>query len=98
MKNPCVKQIKLSGGSGRRYYSIGKNHFGTVETSRGLESSETAEALIIRFLNGDTTAFNTLIQRWQKPIYNFVLRYAPCPDSASDLTQQTFFRAYKGLL
>lgn len=57
----------------------------------------TDEALIIRFLNDDTDAFNALVGRWQKPIYNFVLRYARCPDHAGDLTQQTFIRAYKGL-
>ena len=57
----------------------------------------TDEALIIRFLNGDTEAFNLLVNRWQKPIYNFVLRYAACPDSANDLTQQAFIRAYRGL-
>lgn len=57
----------------------------------------TDEALIIRFLNGDTEAFNTLVSRWQKPIHNFVLRYACDPDQAQDLTQQTFIRAYRGL-
>ena len=57
----------------------------------------TDEALIIAFLNGDTGAFNTLVTRWQKPIYNFVLRYASDPDNADDLTQQTFIRAYQGL-
>ena len=57
----------------------------------------TDEALIIAFLNGDTDAFNTLVTRWRKPIYNFVLRYAADRDSAEDLTQQTFIRAYQGL-
>jgi DNA-directed RNA polymerase specialized sigma24 family protein len=59
--------------------------------------SVTDEALIIRFLNGDNDAFNTLVTRWQKPIYNFVLRYAADSDSAKDLTQQTFIRAYGSL-
>lgn len=57
----------------------------------------TDEALIIKFLNGDTEAFNLLVSRWQRPIHNFVLRYAACPDSAKDLTQQTFISAYRGL-
>lgn len=57
----------------------------------------TDEALIIRFLNGDDEAFNTLTTRWQKPIYNFVLRYAADSDSADDLTQNTFISAYRGL-
>jgi RNA polymerase sigma-70 factor (ECF subfamily) len=57
----------------------------------------TDEALIIRFLNGDNEAFNMLTTRWQKPIYNFVLRYAADSDSAKDLTQNTFISAYRGL-
>jgi RNA polymerase sigma-70 factor (ECF subfamily) len=57
----------------------------------------TDEALIIRFLNGDDEAFNTLTTRWRKPIYNFVLRYAADSDSAWDLTQNTFISAYRGL-
>ena len=57
----------------------------------------TDEALIIKFLNGDNEAFNMLVVRWQKPIYNFVLRYAADSDSAKDLTQQTFIRAYGNL-
>ncbi|HAA77342.1 TPA: RNA polymerase sigma factor [Candidatus Latescibacteria bacterium] len=55
----------------------------------------TNEALIMKFLNGDTAAFNTLVNHWQKRIHNFVLRYADCPDTAKNLTQQTFIRVYQ---
>lgn len=54
-------------------------------------------ALIAQFQAGHTAAFNTLVKRWECPIYNFVLRYAGNRDDACDLCQQTFIRAYKSL-
>jgi len=80
MKNPTGKQTKLSTGSGRRYYSTERIQL----DDRNIPLpgvSVTDEALIIKFLNGDTAAFNTLAQRWQKPIYNFVLRSGQCERS-----------------
>jgi len=53
--------------------------------------------LIDRFVDGDVEAFNTLVWRWQKPIFNFILRYIGNRDEAEDLTQQVFVRAYRNL-
>ncbi|MCR4439581.1 MAG: sigma-70 family RNA polymerase sigma factor [bacterium] len=55
------------------------------------------QALIERFLAGDVAAFNTLVWRWEKPIYNFVFRYVGTAEAAKEVTQQTFIRAYTGL-
>ena len=55
------------------------------------------ELLIEKFINGDRQAFNTLVWRWEKPIYNFILRYIGDSDQAKDLLQMTFIRAYKSL-
>lgn len=57
----------------------------------------TDQALIERFLSGDVGAFNTLVWRWEKPIYNFVYRYVGSTEAAREVTQQTFVRAYTGL-
>jgi len=55
------------------------------------------EQLILKFLNGDAGAFNTLVWRWEKPIFNFILRYIGDEDASKDVLQQTFIRAYKSL-
>ncbi|MGQ9854318.1 MAG: RNA polymerase sigma factor [Candidatus Oleimicrobiaceae bacterium] len=55
------------------------------------------QALIERFLAGDVAAFNTLVWRWEKPIYNFAYRYVGTAEVAKEVTQQTFIRAYTGL-
>lgn len=53
--------------------------------------------LIARFLSGQINAFNTLVKRWERPIYNFILRYVGNREETRDLSQQTFIRAYKSL-
>jgi len=53
--------------------------------------------LIIKFKNGDSNAFNTIVWRWQKRIFNFVLRYIGDREECFDICQQTFIRAYQNL-
>lgn len=53
--------------------------------------------LIEKFLNGDVSAFNALVGRWEKSLYNFILRYLGNRDEAKDLCQETFIRAYRNL-
>jgi RNA polymerase sigma-70 factor (ECF subfamily) len=53
--------------------------------------------LIERFLAGEHSAFNTLVWRWQKTIYNFILRDVGNREEAHDLAQQTFVRVYRNL-
>jgi RNA polymerase sigma-70 factor (ECF subfamily) len=57
----------------------------------------TDELLIKRFLSGDQKAFNKLVLRWQKSIYNFCLRYLGDTELAQDVLQSTFLRVYQKL-
>ncbi|KAA3660166.1 MAG: RNA polymerase sigma factor [Calditrichaeota bacterium] len=53
--------------------------------------------LIENFLNGDVNAFNTLVWRWQKPIFNFTLKYLNNVEDAKDITQRTFIKVHGSL-
>lgn len=53
--------------------------------------------LIKNFLDGDDSAFNTLVSRWELNIYRFVLRYIGDRDEARDLCQIAFVRAFHKL-
>ena len=53
--------------------------------------------LINRYIDGDRFCFNSLVWKWEKAIYNFVLRYLGKKEQARDITQRTFIRAYKNL-
>jgi len=50
------------------------------------------EDLLARFTEGDTTAFEVLLERYQRPIYNFILRSVRDPARAEDLLQDVFLR------
>jgi RNA polymerase sigma-70 factor (ECF subfamily) len=54
------------------------------------------EALMLRYRDGDVRAFEQLVTRHRKPIYNFVLRFVRDSAQAEDLTQETFLRLVKG--
>lgn len=58
--------------------------------------------LINKFMTGPETAeginaFNALVWRWEKPMYNFIVRYLGRREEARDLTQQVFIKVYRNL-
>lgn len=53
--------------------------------------------LIETIINGDRSKFNVLVQQWEKPIFNFALRYLGKKELARDIAQQTFIRVYKNI-
>jgi RNA polymerase sigma-70 factor, ECF subfamily len=46
---------------------------------------------------GDTVAFNRLVLKWEKTIYNLAWRMLQNRDEASDATQEVFLLAYKNI-
>ncbi|MBI4510388.1 MAG: RNA polymerase sigma factor [Deltaproteobacteria bacterium] len=57
---------------------------------------ETDESLMLRYQQGENRAFEILLVRHRKPIFNFVLRYVGNRDAAEDLLQEVFLRVIKG--
>ena len=56
------------------------------------------EGQIIReVLNGDTQAYAVLVHRYERPIYNLMLRMTANREQAADLAQDTFLKAYEKL-
>lgn len=53
--------------------------------------------LILRARRGAVDAFNLLVSRWEKRVYNYVLRLVRDREDALDLTQDTFMKAYQNL-
>ena len=53
--------------------------------------------LVLGAREGHVDAFNALVTRWEKRIYNYLLRLAPDPDEAFDLAQETFLKVYQNL-
>jgi RNA polymerase sigma-70 factor, ECF subfamily len=61
------------------------------------EGRWTDDALVQRFRDGDVAAFETLVDRYGGPIYNFALRYLDSQPDAADVAQQTFIQAFESL-
>lgn len=53
--------------------------------------------LVQACLDGDRHAFDVIVERHQRAIYRVCYRFAGTHEDASDLAQDVFVRAYKGL-
>ena len=54
------------------------------------------EDLMVQYQQGTVRAFELLLQRHRKPVFNFILRYVGDRETAEDLLQETFMRVIKG--
>ena len=59
-------------------------------------TAEADEDLMVRYQRGEVRAFEILLGRHRKPVYNFILRYVGDKETAEDLLQETFMRVIKG--
>ncbi len=46
---------------------------------------------------GDVEAFNLLVSRWEKRVFNYLLRLTANSDDALDLTQDAFLKAWQNI-
>ena len=53
--------------------------------------------LILQTRKGKVEAYNLLVSRWEKRIYNYVLRLVRNREDALDLTQDVFMKAYQNV-
>lgn len=67
-------------------------HAGTMASVLG---GDTDEALMFRYQRGDVRAFELLLGRHRRPIYNFILRFVRDKAQAEDLLQDTFLRVIR---
>jgi RNA polymerase sigma-70 factor (ECF subfamily) len=66
---------------------------GQVYLHKGSDDS----ALVERALAGDLTAFSTLVERYQKVVFNVALRFLQDADDAEDVAQSVFIKIYERL-
>ncbi len=61
-------------------------------------SGELSEAAIVAAcLDGNTGAFDIIVERHRRAVYQLCYRFAGNHEDASDLTQDVFLRAFRGL-
>jgi len=62
-----------------------------------LEDAQVAALLVRRCIAGDAAAWEELVQRHHRRIYNICYRFAGSADDAEDLTQDVFIKMYRTL-
>jgi RNA polymerase sigma-70 factor (ECF subfamily) len=62
-----------------------------------LEDAHVAAMLVRRCLAGDALAWEEIVQRYHRRIYNICYRFAGSPEDAQDLTQEVFIKMYRTL-
>jgi RNA polymerase sigma-70 factor (ECF subfamily) len=60
-----------------------------------VDRDEADEALMLAYRAGDVGAFERLVARYEKPIWNFLRRSVRDPATAEDLLQEVFLRLIK---
>jgi RNA polymerase sigma-70 factor (ECF subfamily) len=53
--------------------------------------------LVLQSRTGDVEAYNRLVSRWEKRVYNYLLRLVRDTEDALDLSQDVFLKAYQSL-
>ncbi|MEO8552951.1 MAG: sigma factor, partial [Kofleriaceae bacterium] len=71
---------------------------GPILATAMTEGVDPDRELVERFRAGERTAFDLLVRRHQKGIWRMVRRYIKSDADTSDVTQQVFVRAFKGLI
>lgn len=55
------------------------------------------EQLVLQFLAGEEKAFNALVEKYLKPLYNFIFQLVRDKEAANDIIQDVFVKVWKNL-
>src|ERR1051325_11608531 len=61
-----------------------------------MKTDDADEDLMVLYQRGGVRAFELLLTRHRKPVYNFILRFVGDKETAEDLLQEAFMRVIKG--
>ena len=61
------------------------------------EAHREDECLVQKLRDGVDTAYETLIERYQQPVYNLVYRLLDDPSEAADVVQEVFFKVFRNI-
>jgi len=62
-----------------------------------LDEAQVVGLLVRRCISGDSSAWEEIVQRYHRRIYNICYRFAGTSEDAQDLTQEVFIKMYRTL-
>jgi RNA polymerase sigma-70 factor, ECF subfamily len=74
--------------------SILRDHYYPSEKRSAYHKEKTDHELLQALADDDMSAFDLLVERYERPIVNYISRMLSDYDRAQDLTQETFLRVY----
>ena len=77
----------------RRLYKRSPRNWSNKLIFREVEDPD----LIAKARRGDVEAYNLLVSRWEKRVYNYLLRLVSNREDALDVSQEVFLKAYQSL-
>ena len=93
-----------SGGASNGASKSNGTRNGNVEQAKGATGRETItapqtgepsdEQLLERYLNGDLASFQRLVERYQRELFHFLIRFIGNRASAEDVFQETFLQVH----
>lgn len=75
--------------------NVSIRHLGKQRKSALMLHEEADEALMLRYQQGEVRAFEILLTRHRKPVFNFILRFVQNRELAEDLLQEAFLRVIR---
>src|ERR1700692_2226779 len=91
---PMFIMKRLDSRPGPTFFQLGAS----LPTEQTLIFREVEDRdLIAKARQGDVEAYNLLVSRWEKRIFNYLLRLVSNREDALDLSQETFLKAYQNL-
>lgn len=92
----CSLNLTVKSTSNRR--QIGANTlFSSFRVNSQTEVGLDDSSLVKACLRGDKRAYEVLLRRYQKLVYNVLYQMVHSHEMAADLTQETFLKAYRAL-
>lgn len=72
-----------------------RHHQDVADLTPPMLHEEADEALMLRYQQGEVRAFEILLNRHRKPVFNFILRFVQSRELAEDLLQEAFLRVIR---
>jgi RNA polymerase sigma-70 factor (ECF subfamily) len=68
-----------------------------INSSGSKRRGDSDKALVQRVKQGDRSAFDLLVAKYQHKILNLIMRYVKDPSEAMDVAQEAFIKAYRAV-
>jgi len=95
--NPPASRLHfLAGSDARKENATARQHDQSYSWRQRLDAREDQED-VDRVLAGDISAFERIVQRWQRPLVNLAYRFCRDRSRAEDMAQDAFLRVFRGL-